>query len=118
MLTHCECPRCGTVHDASTLLGVCSCGSPLLARYDLEAVGSRIGPSGIAGRDATLWRYRELLPLPLEVEPVTLGEGMTPLLPCPRLGQDAGEWGSARSGLGPDGPRPRVSKIQRGVGST
>jgi threonine synthase len=38
----------------------------------------------------TLWRYRELLPLPREVEPVTLGEGMTPLLPCPRLGAALG----------------------------
>src|SRR5207253_1457471 len=35
----------------------------------------------------SLWRYRELLPLPADAEPVTLGEGMTPLLPCPRLGR-------------------------------
>ena len=41
-------------------------------------------------RPPSLWRYRELLPLPFEVEPVTLGEGMTPLLPCPRLGRGAG----------------------------
>jgi threonine synthase len=33
-----------------------------------------------------LWRYRELLPLPLTAEPVTLGEGWTPLVDCPRLG--------------------------------
>ena len=32
----------------------------------------------------------ELLPLPFDAEPVTLGEGMTPLLPCPRLGQALG----------------------------
>ncbi|HEY8503024.1 MAG TPA: threonine synthase, partial [Gemmataceae bacterium] len=37
-----------------------------------------------------LWRYRELLPLPTEVEPVTLGEGMSPLLECPRLGASLG----------------------------
>ena len=30
------------------------------------------------------------MPLPSEVEPVTLGEGMTPLLPCPRLGSQMG----------------------------
>src|SRR6185312_11028545 len=38
----------------------------------------------------SLWRYRELLPLPKGAEPVTLGEGMTPLLPCPRLGKELG----------------------------
>src|SRR5439155_7922256 len=38
----------------------------------------------------SLWRYRELLPLPADAEPVTLGEGMTPLLPCPRLGRALG----------------------------
>ena len=37
-----------------------------------------------------MWRYRELLPLPLDMEPVTLGEGMSPLLGCPRLGEELG----------------------------
>ena len=37
----------------------------------------------------SLWR-RELLPLPVDEEPVTLGEGMTPLLPCPLLGHELG----------------------------
>ncbi len=31
-----------------------------------------------------------LLPLPPDVEPVTLGEGMTPLVPCPRAGKQLG----------------------------
>ena len=44
----------------------------------------------LAKRPPSLWRYRELLPLPLDVEPVTLGEGMTPLLPCPKLGKQLG----------------------------
>ena len=35
-----------------------------------------------------MWRYRELLP-PVEDESiVTLGEGMTPLIPVPRLGRE------------------------------
>src|SRR5204863_8531289 len=38
----------------------------------------------------SLWRYRELLPLPADVEPVTLGEGMSPLLACKRLGRELG----------------------------
>lgn len=65
-------------------------GRPLWVRYDLEAVRRAVTPEAIAPRLPSLWRYRELLPLPLEAEPVTLGEGMTPLLPCPRLGASLG----------------------------
>jgi threonine synthase len=65
-------------------------GRPIVVRYNLEAVRKTITPDDLAKRPPTLWRYRELLPLPLDVEPVTLGEGMTPLLPCPRLGAQLG----------------------------
>lgn len=33
--------------------------------------------------DASLWRYRTLLPLPENAEPVSMGEGWTPLIPVP-----------------------------------
>jgi threonine synthase len=65
-------------------------GRPLWVRYDLEAIRRAVTPEIIATRAPSLWRYRELLPLPLDVEPVTLGEGMSPLLPCPRLGAALG----------------------------
>src|SRR6266705_923276 len=39
----------------------------------------------LAKRDWTMWRYREWLPLSDGEQPVTLGEGGTPLLPVPRL---------------------------------
>lgn len=65
-------------------------GRPLWVRYDLAKVRAALTPVCLAGRCPTLWRYRELLPLPSDVEPVTLGEGMTPLLPCPRLGKELG----------------------------
>jgi threonine synthase len=65
-------------------------GRPLWVRYDLDQVRSAIQPGDFCLRSPSLWRYRELLPLPAEVEPVTLGEGMTPLLPCPRLGKEMG----------------------------
>ena len=61
-------------------------GRPIWVRYDLASVRERVSPESIAARAPSLWRYRELLPLPFDVEPVTLGEGMSPLLPCPRLG--------------------------------
>src|SRR6266576_658498 len=47
-LSHLDCPRCGARHDADQVHGTCSCGSPLLARYDLRQVG--ISPHDIAGR--------------------------------------------------------------------
>jgi threonine synthase len=65
-------------------------GRPLWVRYDLDGVRAAVTPEDIARRGPSLWRYRELLPLPFDAEPVTFGEGMTPLLPCPRLGQALG----------------------------
>src|SRR5262249_33435452 len=63
---------------------------PIWVRYDLAAVCKAVTPDAIARRPPSLWRYRELLPLPGEAEPVTLGEGMSPLLACPRLGKEMG----------------------------
>ncbi len=65
-------------------------GRPIVVRYDLERVKAAVSPAEIAKRPPNLWRYRELLPLPADVEPVTLGEGMTPLLKCDRLGKQLG----------------------------
>jgi threonine synthase len=62
----------------------------LWVRYDLEAVGRAVTPQALQTRPPTLWRYRELQPLPAEAEPVTLGEGLSPLLPCPRMGAQLG----------------------------
>ena len=65
-------------------------GRPIWVRYHLDKIKTAVTPADIANRAPSLWRYRELLPLPLDVEPVTLGEGMTPLLHCPRLGKQLG----------------------------
>jgi threonine synthase len=65
-------------------------GRPIAVRYHLDKVRAAVTPADIAKRAPNLWRYRELLPLPLEAEPVSLGEGMTPLLHCPRLGAQLG----------------------------
>jgi threonine synthase len=89
-LSHLDCPRCGTRHDADLVQGTCSCGSPLLARYDLRQVAGRVSPREIAGRPADLWRYHELLPVRQAGHVVSLGEGMTPLLAMPRIGQALG----------------------------
>ena len=80
-LIHLECAvPCGAAPvDASTIQHLCSCGAPLLARYDLTALATDWSRDSLSGRPATLWRYHEALP-PTGDGPVSLGEGFTPLL--------------------------------------
>lgn len=89
-LTGLRCARHGHRHDAGRLRNLCDCGAPLLATYDLAAAGRAVRPGDLAGRRPDLWRYRELLPLPPGEEPVSLGEGLTPLLAAPELGRPLG----------------------------
>ena len=65
-------------------------GRPLWVRYDLEAVRANMTPEAVAGRAPTMWRYKELLPVEDESKIASLGEGMTPLLKCERLGAALG----------------------------
>ena len=59
---------------------LCACGAPLLARYDLDAARAGWSRDSLAGARASMWRYRELMPLlDGDEAPVTLGEGWTPL---------------------------------------
>lgn len=58
---------------------------PIWVRYDLPAVGRALTKDTLAQRHETLWRYRELLPYFSDADIVSLGERMSPLLPCPRL---------------------------------
>src|SRR5947208_2130490 len=88
-VTHLESALDGSRFEAGKLHTVHQ-GRPLWVRYDLAKIRKAVTPEIIAQRPPSLWRYRELLPLPWEAEPVTLGEGMTPLLSCPRLGKEMG----------------------------
>lgn len=63
---------------------------PLWVRYDLVAVGRALTKEMLRDRPPTMWRYRELLPVPLEREPISLGEGQTPLLTCSRIARRFG----------------------------
>lgn len=87
-LTHLECSACGRRHDADRLQNQCSCGGPLLARYDLGSV--RVTPADVAARRPGLWRWAELLPVRDPAHRISLGEGDTPLLALPRFGSVAG----------------------------
>ncbi len=63
---------------------------PLWVRYDLERVGRALTKEMLAAREPTLWRYRELLPPADDRSIVSLGEGMSPMLPARRLGEELG----------------------------
>ena len=89
-LTDLSCPRCDAHYAADVVQGLCACGSPLLARYDLARLAAESSLADFTGRAASLWRYHELLPVSGEEHVVTLGEGMTPLLPLRRLGERLG----------------------------
>ncbi len=84
------CPRCGKRYAVNEIHQLCDCGSPLLVAYDLERLKSHLRPEDFQGRSNDLWRYHELLPILDPVNVVTLGEGMTPLLPIPKLGTTIG----------------------------
>lgn len=63
---------------------------PLWVRYDLAAVSRAMTKEALASRPTTMWRYRELLPPTDDASIVSLGESMTPLIHCPRLGAQFG----------------------------
>src|SRR5919109_1398504 len=84
------CPRCGKCFGLPGLLNLCPCGSPLLVRYDLKNAKRAFVKSSFQGRIASLWRYRELLPLQNDANLVSLGEGFTPLLDAKKLGAELG----------------------------
>jgi threonine synthase len=83
-----ECSRCHVASDLAGPASLCRCGGILLARYRLEEAARTMSRQMIASRPPTLWRYAEVLPG--SDEPVTLGEGMTPLLPLRFLGPAMG----------------------------
>ncbi len=85
----CSAPCGAGSYDLRVEQHLCTCGAPLLARYDLDAARAWRRDS-LAAREPTMWRYRELMPLLAGETPVTLGEGWTPLIHAQRLGRDLG----------------------------
>src|SRR6266699_6437818 len=92
-LKHLECSACGVQHHWSRLQNLCvSCHKPLLAIVDLAAASRTLTRETLATREKSLWRYREVLPLPGDVEPVSLGEGGTLLLRATKFADDIDLW--------------------------
>jgi threonine synthase len=74
-----ECTRCGVHLSAEQPQTICpKDGGVLCVHYDLEHLKRYFRREALAGCAATMWRYAEVLP---EVEPVSLGEGFTTMLP-------------------------------------
>lgn len=72
-----KCTNCGREQPANFLGYKCPvCGGLLRLAQSLVYEGSRVDPSATG-----VWRYRHTFPFEADIEPVSLGEGNTPLLP-------------------------------------
>jgi len=78
-IAYLECTKCGAQIPADRPQTVCpKDGGVLYVRYDLAQLKKNFSVASLAGRAPSMWRYAEVLP---EAEPVSLGEGFTPMLP-------------------------------------
>lgn len=84
-LINLKCPACGTEYDAAVINSFCTvdtCKSTLFAQYDLTLP---LDKSILKSRPASMWRYRELLPVIADENIVTMGEGFTPMVSVKNL---------------------------------
>ena len=111
-LSHLQCSRdsCGKVYPHMALQNLCpECKSPLLARYELTIAQRTLNLDALKSRRHTMWRYEEVLP---GAPPITLGEGMTPLIHAQRLGERIG---LSRFYIKDEGLNPTASFKARGL---
>ena len=73
------CSKCGEELAPQAAPTVCpKDGGPLYVRYDLAEIRRITTRDAVAAGPKSMWRYSAVLP---DAEPVTLGEGFTPMLP-------------------------------------
>ncbi len=86
-LSHLQCSDCKRLFNADIVQTFCPvCQAPLLARYDLTKARGKLDRDEFRHRLMGMWRWHELLPVHKQENMLTLGEGDTPLLKLPRLG--------------------------------
>ncbi len=85
------CGWCGRTYASDRLQRLCvDCKRPLVAGYELDTTMGNQFLAGLKGRESSLWRYREVLPLSDPANIVSLGEGMSPCIAAPRLASRLG----------------------------
>jgi threonine synthase len=90
-LRYLECTACGARYSPGEVHTVCqACEKVLFARYDLERARSEVRREDVASRPPTMWRFREVMPVDNPASIVSLGEGMTPILPLSAVGRRLG----------------------------
>ncbi len=110
-----QCSACGKKYDASLEQHLCTCGKPLLARYDLRRAAATLTLENLKTRPRTLWRYAEVLP---NDPPVSLGEGMTALVHAKRLGASIPCGPGGKEGRGGEGGLKRLYIKDEGLNPT
>ena len=112
-LDHLECTACSGAFDPDQPHRTCpDCGKVLYPRYDLEGARSAFRRESLSGRSASMWRYREMMPVRDDANVVTLGEGLTPILKAKRL---AAAIGSEDLYIKDEGVNPGGSFKSRGM---
>ena len=84
-----RCKECGQPYDAGAK-HVCEdvCFGPLEVVYDYDLIRSRVSRATIEAGPASIWRYRDFLPV--AADPIDVGTGFTPLLKANRLAKALG----------------------------
>src|ERR1022692_107343 len=108
-VTHLECTRCARRYEAGQPHNLCQCGGPLYVRYDLDRARREFSRDAVAAGPSTMWRYGGLLP---SNNPVSLGEGLTPMIHARRLGA---KYGTDSLYVKDDGLNPNGSFKARGM---
>ncbi len=110
VVTHLSCRSCGETYDLDTTQFPCQdCGGILDPQYDYDAVD--ITPAEWESRCGSMWKYRELLPVRDSEAIVSMGEGTTPLVDAPRLGE---AFGCGQLWLKDEGQNPTNTFKDRG----
>ncbi len=89
-MTHLECSVCSKTYEAGQAWNLCECGGPLLVRYNLDEVRESWSRDSLSNAVHSMWRYAPVLPVKHETSIISLGEGMTPILPARRTGARIG----------------------------
>ena len=83
-----SCRKCGQEYPVRPMNLCDFCLSPLEVSYDYKAMAGAVSPEKQAAGPASMWRYRDMLPVDGEV--VDIGTGFTPLVKADRLGRELG----------------------------